>query len=66
MKDVILQTPNFKSIIHCGAGTFSEYAPKRKDRQLFVVTASHVFSYYRRLIWQTLGDGVPVAMLPAV
>lgn len=65
MKDVILQTPNLKSVIHCGAGTFAEYAPKLKDKQLFVVTDSNVFSYYRRLIWQTFGDSVPVVILPA-
>ncbi|MDE6104593.1 MAG: hypothetical protein K2G38_02750, partial [Clostridia bacterium] len=65
MKDVILQTPNLKSVIHCGAGTFAEYAPRLKDKQLFVVTDSNVFSYYRRLIWQTFGDSVPVVILPA-
>lgn len=65
MKDITIKTATMDSIIHCGAGTFETYAPRLADRQLFVVTDSNVFAYYRFEIWQTFGESVPVYVIPA-
>lgn len=65
MKDVILKTQSSDSVIHCGKGAFQTYAQKLKEKQLFVVTDSNVFSYYRELIWKKFGNNVPVVILPA-
>lgn len=65
MKDVILKTQSADSVIHCGAGAFQAYAHGLKDRQLFVVTDSNVFSCYRELIFKTFGDNVPSVVLHA-
>lgn len=65
MIDIKLKTKSADSVIHCGEGAFETFAPALKDRQLFIVTDKNVFSYYRRLIWETFGDYVPVKILPA-
>lgn len=65
MKDIILNTPLQNSIIHCGEGTFEKYAAELKQRQLFIVTDSNVFAYYRYDIWRVFGERVPVHILPA-
>lgn len=54
-----------KSVIHCGEGAFDKYAPALKGRQLFIVTDTNVFGYYRQLMWKTFGNDVPVKVLPA-
>lgn len=64
MTDIILNTNTAKSVIHCGAGAFEKYAPALKDRQLFIVTDTNVFSLYGGLIKETFGD-VPVKVIPA-
>ena len=65
MRDIILDTPSQKSIIHCGAGTFEKYASEFKDRQLFVVTDSNVFAWYRHDVWRVFGESVAVHVIPA-
>lgn len=65
MKDILLKTPSQGSIIHCGSGTFEKYAPKLAERQLFVVTDSNVFAYYRYDVWRIFGDNVPIHIIPA-
>lgn len=65
MTDIILNTQSQKSIIHCGVGTFEKYAPEFAKRQLFVVTDSNVFAWYRHNIWRIFGDSVPVHIIPA-
>ena len=65
MKDVILNTSSIQTVIHCGGGTFEEYATKLASRQCFIVTDTNVFAYYRYLIWETFGDKVPVHIIAA-
>ena len=65
MKDIFLDCPSQKSIIHCGAGTFEKYAPELADRQLFVVTDSNVFAWYRHDIWRVFGNNVAIHIIPA-
>ncbi len=62
MQDIFLNTAQ-KSVVHCGAGTFEKYAPALCAKQLFIVTDANVFALYRRLIWDTFGDDVPVKIL---
>ncbi len=62
MQDIRLNTAQ-KSIVHCGAGAFEKYAPALCGRQLFIVTDANVFALYRRLIWDTFGNNVPVKIL---
>ena len=64
MKDIILKTSS-NSAIHCGAGAFQTYAPKLKDRQIYVVTDSNVFAIYRKLMWQTFGDDFSATIISA-
>lgn len=65
MKDVTINTPLQKSVIHCGEGAFEKYAAELKNRQLFIVTDSNVFAWYRHDIWRTFGDNAPVHIIPA-
>lgn len=65
MKDIIINTPSQESIIHCGSGTFEKYAPEIAKRQLFIVTDSNVFAWYRHEIWHVFGNDVPVHIIPA-
>lgn len=64
MTDIILKTNISESIVHCGAGSFDEYAPALKDRQLFIVTDSNVYRIYGSLIKRTFG-GAAVKVIPA-
>lgn len=65
MTDITLKTQTGGSVIHCGAGAFDAYAPEYKNRSVFIVTDGNVFGLYRRLIWKTFGDKVPVKILPS-
>lgn len=65
MKDIIIDTPAQKSVIHCGEGAFEKYAPGLALRQVFVVTDSNVFAWYRHDIWRVLGGDVPIYIIPA-
>ncbi len=65
MKDIILKTNTSESVIHCGEGAFEKYAPLLKGIQLFIVTDKNVFGLYRRLLWDTFGNNVPIKILPA-
>ena len=59
MKDIVLKTRTVKSSIHCGAGAFDEYAPKYRDKHVFLVTDSNVFSIYKDLLNETFGESCP-------
>lgn len=63
MRDIILKTASAESVIHCGAGAFYEYLPKFKDKEIFVVSDSNVWAYYRNTVWDILGDLVPFETL---
>ncbi len=65
MTEITLNAKYLKSVIHCGAGSFEAYAPKLRDRQLFIVTDKNVFALYRRLMWDTFGDNAHIKILPA-
>lgn len=65
MKDITINTTLRKCVIHCGEGAFEKYAAELKVRQLFIVTDSNVFAWYRHDIWRTFGDNVPVHIIPA-
>lgn len=65
MTDIIINAQLKKSVIHCGSGAFEKYAPELKSRQLFIVTDSNVFAWYRHEIWQIFGENVPVHIIPA-
>ena len=58
MKDIILNTPAVRSVIHCGEGTFDKYVPELASRQCIVVSDRNVWAYYRDNIWAILGDFV--------
>ena len=63
MIDITLNTPSCKSIIHCGEGAFSEFAPKIKGRK-FIVTDTNVYKLYSQLIEENFAKA-PVFVLPA-
>ena len=65
MTDIILNTLSQNSVIHYGDGTFEKYAPELKNRQIFIVTDSNVFAWYRHDIWRVFGENVPVYIIPA-
>ena len=65
MTDIILNTHSQKSVIHFGSGAFEKYAPELAKGQLFIVTDSNVFAWYRHDIWRIFGDNVPVHIIPA-
>ena len=65
MRDIVINTNTTRSTIHCGKGAFEEFAPKYRDKQVFIVTDSNVFAFYRYKIWETFGEKVPVYILPA-
>ena len=63
MIDITLNTSSCTSIIHCGEGAFSEYAPRINGRK-FIVTDTNVYKLYSQLIEKTF-TGAPVFVLPA-
>ena len=63
MIDITLNTASCTSIIHCGAGAFSEYAPRISGRR-FIVTDTNVYKLYSQLIKETFANA-PVFILPA-
>lgn len=63
MKDVILNTLNCKSIIHCGQGTFEKYSANIVG-QKFIITDSNVYAFYGNLIEKFFG-GSKVFVLKA-
>lgn len=65
MIDIEIKTNSSESVIHCGEGAFDKFAPALKDRQLFIVTDSNVYFYYKELIKDTFGESVPIKILPA-
>ncbi len=65
MKDLVLNAEKVQSVIHCGEGAFKRYAPELAARQIFVVTDSNVFAFYRYLIWETFGNDCKIEVLPA-
>lgn len=65
MTDIIVNTQSQKSVIHCGGGVFEQLAPELKKAQVFVVTDSNVFAWYRHDVWRIFGDRVPVHIIPA-
>lgn len=65
MEDIEIITPTSKSVVRCGVASFEKYAAKYRDKQVFVVTDSNVYAYYRRDIFDAFGESVPVYVLPA-
>ncbi len=65
MKDIVIETGIQHSVVHCGSGAYEKYAYALADRQIFVVTDSNVFAWYRYEIWKTFGDEVPIYIVPA-
>lgn len=65
MTDISFNTISQKCVIHCGTGTFEKYGEELKNRQLFIVTDSNVFAWYRHEIWKIFGESVPVHIIPA-
>lgn len=65
MKDIVIGTPPDVSVIRCGAGVFEKYAAELAAKQLFIVTDSNVFAWYRRDIWRVFGNNVPIYIVPA-
>jgi len=64
MKDLLINTNSKESVIHCGEGAFEKFAPVLKDRQIYVVTDSNVYLYYRDLILDTFGKFTAMTILP--
>ena len=56
MQDITIKTATVESVIHCGAGTFDKYAPKLRNRQLFIITDSTVNKLYADLLNQAFGE----------
>lgn len=65
MRDITIELLQQKSTIHCGAGAFEKYAAGFDQKNVFVVTDSNVFAWYRYDIWRMFGDKVPVYIIPA-
>lgn len=65
MTDIIINTQFQRSVVHCGAGAFEKFSQELAERQVFVVTDSNVFAWYRHDIWRVFGDNVPVHIIPA-
>ena len=63
MTDITLNTATCTSVIHCGEGAFSEYAPRIEGRK-FIVTDTNVYKLYSNLLKVTFADA-PVFVLPA-
>ncbi|MGN0804226.1 MAG: 3-dehydroquinate synthase family protein [Candidatus Coproplasma sp.] len=64
MQDIVISTPNQKSVIHCGCGVFNKYAPLLNSKKLFIVTDSNVYALYKDLISSTFKDA-PVHVFKA-
>ncbi|MGN0824516.1 MAG: 3-dehydroquinate synthase family protein [Candidatus Coproplasma sp.] len=64
MQDIIIDTPTQKSVIHCGKGSFEQFAKGSDGKKLFVVTDSNVYRIYRDLIEKTFKDA-PVHVIKA-
>ena len=64
MKNLTISTLSCKSSIYCGRGAFKERAESLKGRNLFIVTDSNVYKYYRNLLENSFA-GVPVYIIPA-
>lgn len=56
MKEIFLKTRTCESTIRCGEGTFGKYASQYKERQIFLVSDSNVYSLYSALIESTFGN----------
>lgn len=65
MTDIITRASSAESVIHCGKGAFDAYAPKWKNKQIYIVTDSNVFAIYRHLLWNTFGNDFSLTVLPA-
>lgn len=63
MTDILLNTSSCKSVIHCGEGAFSQYAPLLVG-QKFVITDSNVHAIYGKLIEEYF-NGCRLYVLPA-
>lgn len=64
MQDILIDTPSVRSAIHCGSGSFKEYAPKISGKGIFVITDSNVFKIYGELISVTF-EGAAVHVIRA-
>lgn len=65
MRDIQLNAPSQKSVIHCGEGVFEKYAAELPQKQLFIVTDSNVFAWYRYEMWRVMGEMTPAYIIPA-
>lgn len=50
MRDIVIDAPSMRSVIHCGEGAFEKYAPRADGKGLFVITDSNVARLYVNLI----------------
>lgn len=64
MQDIVIDTPTQKSVIHCGKGSFEQFAKGLDGKKLFVVTDSNVYRIYRDLIEKTFKNS-PVHVIKA-
>ncbi|MDE7439555.1 MAG: 3-dehydroquinate synthase [Clostridia bacterium] len=62
MTDIILNTAS-TSVIHCGEGAFSKYAPRIEGRK-FIVTDTNVYKLYSNMIEEYFADA-PIKIIPA-
>lgn len=65
MTDIFVNTQSQNSVIHCGVGAFEKYAKELCKKQIFIVTDSNVFAWYRHDLWRIFGDNVPIHIIPA-
>lgn len=65
MKEIVIKTSAAEYTVHCGGGTFSKYASQIISGQFFVISDRDVFAYYRYLLWDVLGEGFPVYIMPS-
>ncbi|MCD8285981.1 MAG: iron-containing alcohol dehydrogenase, partial [Clostridia bacterium] len=65
MEELWLKNTARKSVIRCGEGAFASYMPQHRGESLFVITDRNVMKYYEGLLRDTLGEDVPVYVLPA-
>ena len=65
MRDVVIKGERCESVIHCGNGAFKAHAAKYRDKQIFIVTDTNVYAYYRDKMWETFGENVDMCIIPA-
>lgn len=65
MEDFKIKTSFSETVVHCGENSFDKWTKELTNRQIYVVTDSNVFAFYRYLIWKTFGERTPVYIIPS-